>query len=204
MKIHCAVIFINTQPAISAPIKSGFWQTNSYEKKIQNYFPEIYQSIQDQIGIHILSLQGSTYYALVFKEKIAVLALDEKISEHQSLGLYENIAKVNHSQHLHDLIMTPEKALQSRTDKMKQELDETVMILHQTIDKLTERGEKIGNLLTKTEELANNTIEFKRKTKEMNRSCPYLFPIFSIYNSISERIWGEPKYEYHEVKSTKP
>ena len=64
---------------------------------------------------------------------------------------------------------------QTPNDKLsliKQELDETKLILCDSIDKLINRGETLENIIDKTNQLLETTDVFKNKTKEMNRCCP--------------------------------
>ncbi|KAL0478643.1 synaptobrevin [Acrasis kona] len=50
--------------------------------------------------------------------------------------------------------------------KVKKELDETKEVLHQTLEKLLDRGESLDELVQKSEELESSTIEFYKRTKD--------------------------------------
>jgi hypothetical protein len=58
-----------------------------------------------------------------------------------------------------------------KVQQIKSELDETKVILLESIEKLLERGEKIDELVKKTEELNVGAITFAKKSKELNRCC---------------------------------
>ena len=57
---------------------------------------------------------------------------------------------------------------------IKTELEETKVILHKNIDLLLERGEKIEDLLHKSNELSNKSISFYKMSKKTNRGCCFL------------------------------
>jgi hypothetical protein len=55
--------------------------------------------------------------------------------------------------------------------KTKKEIDETKVILLDSIEKLLERGEKIDNLVDKTEELVRLSEQFRIKAEDLNSCC---------------------------------
>jgi hypothetical protein len=58
---------------------------------------------------------------------------------------------------------------------IKQDLETTKSILHNTIEKLFERGERLDDLVDKSKELSNSTKTFYRRAKKHNRWCPWFF-----------------------------
>jgi hypothetical protein len=58
--------------------------------------------------------------------------------------------------------------------KVKKELDETKIVLHKTIDSLLSRGEKIEDLLQKSNQLSGNTLSFYKLSQKTNRNCCFI------------------------------
>lgn len=55
--------------------------------------------------------------------------------------------------------------------KINTQLIEVKSTLHKAITAVLDRGEKMEELLKKTEDLTKNTIEFEKKAKRLNRCC---------------------------------
>lgn len=195
IKIFCIVLYKTDQPVLSASISGNWLFYSAYERNIRNHFPSVLESIKEQIGIHVLKWDGF-YYALVFNDKIAVLALDQEISDHATYNLYQSIQRIENTASLQKIINQPEGAIESKIDKIQSQLDDAKNIALNSLDKIIERGEKIDTLLAKTGNLADNTIGFRKKTNHINRTCPGLFSIFS---TLSSYMWRSPEYQYYEV-----
>src|SRR3990167_3478312 len=196
MQIFCAVLYMANNQVLSASIDGSWWSFNAYEKNIRNHFPRVAELIKNQIGIHMLKWDKGFYYAFVFENKTAVLALDQTISDHAAYSIYQHLQPITHVKELQTFISEPDEAIQSKADKIEAELKEVKNIALNNINKILERGEKIESLVSQTSDLANQTVEFKKKSDHLNRTCPGLFSIFS---TISSYIWKTPAYEYHEI-----
>lgn len=57
--------------------------------------------------------------------------------------------------------------------KMKEELDETKIILHSTIEAVLERGEKLDDLVSKSEGLSLQSKAFYKTARKTNACCSY-------------------------------
>jgi len=55
--------------------------------------------------------------------------------------------------------------------KVQQELDETKIILHKTIESVLERGEKLDNLVDRSNALSNQSKMFYKTAKKQNSCC---------------------------------
>lgn len=55
--------------------------------------------------------------------------------------------------------------------KVQQELDETKITLHKTINSVLERGEKLDSLVDKSEALSNSSRMFYKQAKKTNSCC---------------------------------
>jgi len=58
--------------------------------------------------------------------------------------------------------------------KIQKDLDETRDVMVQNIDKLLQRGEKIDDLLSKTEDLSASSKVFMKKSQSLNSCCNVL------------------------------
>lgn len=57
--------------------------------------------------------------------------------------------------------------------KLQKDLDETKIILHGTIESVLKRGEKLDELVQKSEELSVISKQFYKNTKKANQCCTY-------------------------------
>lgn len=55
--------------------------------------------------------------------------------------------------------------------KIQQQLDETKIVLHKTIESVLNRGEKIGDLVAKSDDLSAHTRKFYDQAKKQNSCC---------------------------------
>jgi len=55
--------------------------------------------------------------------------------------------------------------------KVQTELDETKVILHETMESLMQRGENLDNLVTKSDQLSDQSKQFYKQAKKMNSWC---------------------------------
>jgi synaptobrevin family protein YKT6 len=55
--------------------------------------------------------------------------------------------------------------------KIQNELDDTTVVLHQTIDNLLERGEKLDNLVERSDDLSRQSKMFYKQARKTNSCC---------------------------------
>lgn len=58
--------------------------------------------------------------------------------------------------------------------RIMNELEETKMVLHETIEKALERGTKIDNLIDKSNELSGSSKMFFKTAKKQNQCCSFM------------------------------
>ena len=66
-------------------------------------------------------------------------------------------------------ISNPEKV--DKIFKINKDLDNTIVIMHQNIDKILERGEKIEDLVQRSKDLSKTSKNFYRTSKKFNKCC---------------------------------
>lgn len=59
----------------------------------------------------------------------------------------------------------------SKIHKIQHNLDETLSITTNLLEKILERGQKLDDLVEQSNDLSNSTRVFYKKTKELNRCC---------------------------------
>ena len=55
--------------------------------------------------------------------------------------------------------------------KVQQELDDTKVVLHKTIEGVLQRGEKLDSLVDKSEALSSSSRMFYKQAKKTNSCC---------------------------------
>lgn len=100
--------------------------------------------------------------------------LDEYLSLHPQ-SQWANIAATN-STFQYDQIEQYLKKYQDPTQadsimKVQQELDETKIVLHKTIESVLQRGEKLDSLVDKLEALSSSSRMFYKQAKKTNSCC---------------------------------
>jgi synaptobrevin family protein YKT6 len=58
--------------------------------------------------------------------------------------------------------------------KVQRELDETKIVLHKTMDSLLARGEKLDDLVEKSESLSMSSKMFYKQAAKTNACCTYM------------------------------
>lgn len=106
---------------------------------------------------------------------VVATVLDEYLEKHG-----ESFRSVNADSSQGDAIVEP--ALVKYQDplnadkimKIQKDLDETKIVLHQTIESVLERGEKLDNLVGKSNDLSIASQMFYKQAKKTNACCSYM------------------------------
>lgn len=111
--------------------------------------------------------------------QIIVLRLDSKKiamvtdTEYPVGVAYEVMSKLYHQPELLQTVL--ENCQDPRTVsamyRIRQQLDETIVIMHENIDKVLERGENITELVEKSERLSASSKAFYKVARKHNRCC---------------------------------
>ena len=140
---------------------------NLDEKKLMqsHKFTEEFNNIIFNIYIYKF---GNKIYLAVTNEKYPSSVILEFINE-----LKELLNKENHDTQEIDILWTKyQDPLQvSKLLQVKQNLDETKKIMMDSVDKILERGERIENLIEKTDQLQLESEAFRIKAKKLNSCC---------------------------------
>lgn len=130
--------------------------------KLDNFY-KINESINN---IH-LSIYG--YY---IKEKYIIVITDKEYPQLTIYNLYNDIKNELTIHELNILWYKYQNPLNSdKIQLIKSELDQTKITLIESIEKLIERGEKLSDLVDKTNQLDIESLKFRNKAKNLNRCC---------------------------------
>lgn len=118
-----------------------------------------------------------TFYIYIYitETNIYIVITDEFYPRHVVLDLINEL-KVSTDDKIRENIW---QKYQDPTEvnkivKIKKDLEDTKKIMMDSIDKIIERGEKIENLIEKTESLQTSSEVFKVRAKELNSCCNIL------------------------------
>lgn len=67
--------------------------------------------------------------------------------------------------------MHQDPAAADRLTKIQRDLDDTKVVLHQTIESMLERGEKLENLVDKSSDLSMASQMFYKQARKTNSCC---------------------------------
>lgn len=128
------------------------------------------------------SLQKNAKHVIVitdqdYPEPVAYRILEKIVSMNENQKEQEEQGEQKEQEYLMNIFSFYEDPLNDTIYRMKKDIEETKQILHSSIEKLFLRGEKLEDLIAKTDQLSQETKSFFRRTKKVNRWCP-LFPWF--------------------------
>jgi synaptobrevin homolog YKT6 len=132
---------------------------------------EMIKRIQD-IGFGSITVEKAGYYFYCLKntEGFAVICLDTPLERLPIIYLTDALLYKNEP--LKEVLANPEAYLIDRKiAKINIELEQTKEVLMQAMEKVIDRGDKLEQLVEKTEALQQTSFQFHEATKELNRCC---------------------------------
>lgn len=135
-----------------------------------NYVGHAYARSEGVCGILITDKEYPVRPAYTLLNKV----LDEYITQHPAIQ-WKSITETNSSLNFPELEAYLKKYQDpSQADsimRVQQELDETKVVLHKTIESVLERGEKLDSLVDKSEALSSSSKMFYKQAKKTNSCC---------------------------------
>ena len=141
----------------------------------ENYQIFEYQPENIDITFNAHCKSNTKYCAIIitendYKQSVAIEVLRKTLF---------NIEKSIHSDVIKDInvdcglkeLLAKYKTGEDKIDEIQKDLDETKEVMVQNVNKLLERGEKIEDLINKSEDLSYSSKAFSKRTKELNRWC---------------------------------
>lgn len=185
-KIH-AIVFFDTntlKPILTHVYTSRF---NWTERKIITEFvdfgsKELLSKLEINTDCIIKLNDGDTLSIYIAKDVAyyvsmgCALLVSDSVTTRDTSNLFAILKQMIRNYISNNKIPTEQEVLQYfKTKIILDELAETKHVLKRTISKVLTRGEKIEELIEKTELLSDSSKTFLLKSKEMN-SCCFIFP----------------------------
>lgn len=135
-----------------------------------NYIGHVYARSEGLCGVLITDKEYPVRPAYTLLNKV----LEEYLIQHP-IEEWRDVKETNESLKLKDIDLYIRKYQDpSQADaimKVQQELDETKIVLHKTIENVLQRGEKLDNLVDKSESLTASSKMFYKQAKKTNSCC---------------------------------
>jgi len=119
-------------------------------------------------------LEHNSYmFVCLKKENIAVIIItDHEYPSRVTFCLINNIFENPTQQNAKHMLHTCQDARQiDKIYNIRAALDETMVIMHQTVDKILERGEKLDDLVERSAQLSSSSKMFYKTARQHNRCC---------------------------------
>lgn len=127
----------------------------------------LYKINESRNGID-LTIYCSTY------DKFYIIITNPEYPQTTAFELIKSLRGLDefNSEEVDKLFVSYQKPLEvDKVLRVKTELDETKLVMMDSINKLLDRGERIEDLIDKTNQLSENSSVFKVKARELNSCC---------------------------------
>lgn len=110
--------------------------------------------------------------------KLTFLSGERKLEMKRSRGLHSTkrywsikVSQIHKISNIYIVSLTTDPANADQIVRIQRNLDETREVLHQTIDSVLQRGEKLEDLVEKSGELSTTSKMFYKQAKKANSCC---------------------------------
>lgn len=135
-----------------------------------DYVGHVYSRSEGICGVLITDKEYPVRPAYTFLNKV----LDEYLVAHPVCD-WRDVDQTNESLHMDELDVYLQRYQDpSQADvitRVQHELDETKIVLHKTIESVLQRGERLDNLVDKSESLSASSRLFYKQAKKTNSCC---------------------------------
>ena len=136
--------------------------------KHQNKFYQVTEQIEDKI-FHIYIYTNTKCYIALTDEQYPQLVIMEFFNEMKDINNTPNLGQLDNIWAKYQDPISVNKILQ-----VKKQLELTKNTMLESIDKIIERGDKIEDLVDKTDHLNDSAIKFMNNAKQLNSCCVIL------------------------------
>ena len=175
MKIYSLLLFDNNNNIISKAFELtsfSYFQRNSIKEFIVFFCNMIINNIDYNQNNRIEHNEFVIYCLKTVNNFCCLICNNEYPSQPAYLTLYNIIHKQSTTNELEKLIIKIQDPLETnKIFKIQNNLNETKEILYNTIDSLLERGEKLENLVEKSNILSSQSKMFYSVAKKHNSCC---------------------------------
>lgn len=150
----------------------NFFARSSTKELLIFFCTEIIKSIKETTKMQVTKHEqtNSKLYVLKDTDDIVCLICDDGYPMRVAFSILQSIVEKKYT--LRYVIIEcqqPEKIDQLM--RIKKNMDETKIVLYDTIEKTLDRGEKLDELIEKSEHLSQTTKDFTRHAKKLNSCC---------------------------------
>ncbi|KAG0237470.1 synaptobrevin-like protein ykt6 [Mortierella sp. GBAus27b] len=157
MTFMAQTISEKTQPGQRQSIEQG---------EGSNYVGHVYARAEGVAGVVVTDKEYPTRVAFGLLNKV----MDEFITKNPNKSLWTQ-EQVSFPE-LQQYVVTYQDPKQADTiSRVQRELDETKIILHKTIESVLERGERMENLVERSDALSSQSKMFYKTAKKQNSCC---------------------------------
>lgn len=138
-----------------------------------NYMGHTYTRAENLAGVIIADKEYPVRPAYTLINKI----LDEYLSHHppkEWQNVTETLSELEYGELQQYLKRYQDPTQADSIMRVQQELDETKIVLHKTIESVLQRGEKLDSLVDKSEALSSSSRMFYKQAKKTNSCCVIL------------------------------
>jgi len=136
--------------------------------KQQDYLCHVYVRLDGLAGVVVADQEYPSRVAFTLLSKTCE-DFSQKVSKEQWQTRSDISIKYEGLESLLDKFQDPKQA--DAMTRVQTELDETKVILHETMESLMQRGEKIDDLVAKSDQLSDQSKTFYKQAKKMNSWC---------------------------------
>lgn len=160
-----------TTPKAKVEFQSSSFFLNYLGQSVIKEFKQ--KAAELEQGIHSIDkVNGHFAYLVKTSNRWAAFVVDEPLKEQQCFRLAN--AAFEPEQSLKEILNSPENFAQDQKIKrLQDDLEELKAIMLRNIEAVISRGEKIDQLVQKTEELEATSFRFKRSAEDLNSCFPW-------------------------------
>lgn len=158
--------------------KFSFFFRDGIKETVNSIIDKISKRIEslDKNILHIFQLEeikGTILYIYIEHSVTYYLIANDQLLKTTLFNILSDIKKLHRDQidALIDNFNDNPDHYKTKVDQIKCQLNETTQILFNSIDKLLERGETLDDLVTRTNDLNDQSIIFARSAKMLNCPC---------------------------------
>lgn len=202
MKIYSILVFsaADLKKLMSASQEPNWFSADPREDDICTFLDANKKNFVNKLGYHKLKISGqAVYYMQVTQDHLYAVAVDVELTEVQKRHLFAHIVQAKQKNDLENILKDPESATtdigMQKIAAIQKELNETKDIMLENIDKVLLRGEKVEDLVQRTDELKRTAGDFEwSATRLKNKQrCPFFY---SIFESLRSMVSSDDGYTY--------
>ena len=165
--IDCDLLVYNYESNLSFV---SFFNRHSVQELMNEYVLHLVTNMQ--ASRKIFEHESYIFYSHRIDKRAAVLVTDHEYPSRVAFNILLEVFENPAQQHLKTIIRQyQDPRLIDRISSIQHQLDETLVIMHENISLVLERGENIDKLVEKSQRLSHQSKMFYKVAKQHNRCC---------------------------------